>query len=115
MLQQSRTNRLISIFRILTPGVITLLFLTSVLEAKSVQSIESEARLALILCRNPTEEATNELLLNKNAQLVNVTLWNALLDCASDAQRKGSPARSIEIYKLTLTVANRLNKSELAL
>jgi len=114
MLQQSSTNWLISILRILTSGVITLLFLTSVLEAKSVQTIDSEAQLASILCRNPTEEAANALLLNKNPQLVNVTLWNALRKCALSTQHEQSPAKVIEIYKLTLRVANRLNRPELA-
>jgi tetratricopeptide (TPR) repeat protein len=62
---------------------------------------------------NWEEKTTNELLLDKHAQLINVTLWNALLDCASSAQRPGLPTKSIEIYKLTLRVADRLNKSEL--
>ena len=77
------------------------------------QTIDSEAQLASVLCRNPKEETTNELLLDKNAQLVNVTLWNALLDCASSAPRQGSATKSMEIYKLALRVADRLKKPEL--
>lgn len=114
MLQQRRTDRLIGILRILTRSVIALLLLTSVADAQPIQTIDSEAQLASMLCRNPKDETSNELLLlDKNAQLVNVTLWNALLDCASSARRQGSPERSIEIYKLSLRVAERLNKTEL--
>ena len=80
--------------------------------AQSVQTLNSEAQLASMLCRNPNGEATNEQLLNKNAQLVTVTLWNTLLNCAI-AQHQKSPTKSIEIYKLTLRVAERLNKPEL--
>src|SRR6185295_19653025 len=58
-------------------------------------------------------ETTNELLLNKHAQLVNVTLWKALLDCASSGLRQGSATKSIEIYNLALHVADRIEKPEL--
>jgi tetratricopeptide (TPR) repeat protein len=104
---------LISILNMLTCGVMVLLVLTTVARAQLVQTIDSEAQLASVLCRNPEDEATNELLLDKNAQLVNVTLWNALLDCVSSTQRQESPAKSIDIYKLALRVADRLNKTEL--
>src|SRR5947208_11986333 len=99
MLQQRRTDRLIGIFHILTRGVIALLLLTSVAAAQSVQTIDSETQLASMLCRNPKEEATNEQLLEKNAQLVTVTLWNTLLNCALSAEHQESPAKSVEIYK----------------
>src|ERR1051326_8599867 len=82
----------------------------SVVRAQSVQSIDSEAQLASMLCRHPKEDAANELL-SKHAQLVNVTLWNTLLNCALSAQQ--SPAESIEILKLTGRVADRLNKPDL--
>jgi CHAT domain-containing protein len=104
---------LIGIFRVWAWGTIALLLLTSIASAQSVQSIDSEAQLSSILCRSPTPEAASEELLNTNAQLVNGTLWNALLNCASTAQRQGSLARSIEIYKLAVRVGNRLNKPEL--
>jgi CHAT domain-containing protein len=110
VLQQRRTDAFIDIFPIVTRGVIIVLLLTSVASAQLVQTIDSEAQLASMLCRNPKEVATNEVLLDKNSQLVNVTLWNALLNCASSAQRQGSPAKPIEIYKLMLRVAYRLNQ-----
>ena len=113
MLQPRITDGLTGILPILAWGTITLLLLTCVASAQSVDTIDSETHLASILCRAPTQEAVNEKLLNTNAQLVNATLWSALLDCASSAQSQGSPARSIEIYKLTLRVADRLNKPEL--
>lgn len=113
VLEQRSTVSLTSILKMLKWSGMVLLVLTSVARAQLVQTIDSEAQLASMLCRNHKEEATNELLLDKNAQLVNVTLWNALLNCASSAQRKGPPAKSIEIYKLTLRVAERLNKPEL--
>jgi CHAT domain-containing protein/tetratricopeptide (TPR) repeat protein len=109
VLQQRRTDG----FIVLMPAVIVVLLLATVARAQSVQTIDSEAQLASMLCRNPTEEATNELLLNKNAQLVNITLWNTLLNCASSEQHQQSPAKSIEIYQLTLRVADRINKPEL--
>ena len=112
MLQQRRTTRLIDIFRSLTREVIALLLLATAAAAQSVQTIDSEAQLASMLCRNPTD-TTNELLLNKNARLVNVTLWNSLLHCAFSEQRQGSLAKSIETYKLTLRVADRLNRLDL--
>jgi CHAT domain-containing protein len=90
-----------------------LVLFTSVASAQSVQTINSEAQLASVLCRNPQEEARNELLLDKNSRLVNVTLWNALLDCASSAPRQGSTTKSMEIYKLAVRVADRLKKPEL--
>jgi CHAT domain-containing protein/tetratricopeptide (TPR) repeat protein len=89
---------------------VVLLFLASAVGAQPVQTIGSEAQLASMLCRNPKEDEANELL-NKHGQLVNVTLWNELLNCASSAQQ--SPGISIEIYKLTGRVAERLNKPDL--
>src|SRR5687768_14652862 len=100
--QSNRTSTVspLSIWHMLTYGVMVLLVLASVARAQMVQTIDSEAHLASVLCRHPKDEATNELLLNSNAHLVNVTLWNALLDCASSAQRPQSPANSLEIYKI---------------
>ena len=84
-----------------------------VASAQSVQTFDSEAQLASVLCRRPNAEATSDRLLDKNAQLVNATLWKALLDCTSSAPRQGSATKSMEIYKLALRVAERLNKPEL--
>ncbi len=89
---------------------VVLLVLASAVGAQPVQTIGSEAQLASMLCRNAKEDAANELL-DKHPQLVNVTLWNELLNCASSAQQ--SPGISIEIYKLTGRVAERLNKPDL--
>ena len=89
---------------------VAMFVVASVVRAQSVQTIDSEAQLASMLCRHPKEDAANELL-SKHAQLVNVTLWNTLLNCALSAQQ--SPAESIEIYKLTGRVADRLNKPDL--
>jgi CHAT domain-containing protein len=97
------------ILKLIWAGVV-LVILTSVAGAQSVRTIDSEAQLASMLCRNAKEDAANELL-KRHAQLINVTLWNTLLKCASSAQH--SPARSIEIYKLTAHVADRLNKPDL--
>lgn len=113
VLKQRGTVHLISILNRLKWGVMVLLVLSSVAGAQSVRTIDSEAQLASMLCGNPKAEATNELLLDKNVKFVNVTLWNALLDCASSAQRQGSRTKSIEIYKLILRVAERLNQPEL--
>jgi tetratricopeptide (TPR) repeat protein len=113
VLKRSTTVSLITISNILEWGVLVLFVLTSVADGQSVQTIDSEAQLASMLCRSPKDEAANELLLDKNAHLLNVTLWNGLLDCASSAQRQGSRAKSIGIYKLTLRVADRLKKPEL--
>jgi CHAT domain-containing protein len=88
-----------------------LFVVSSVGGAQSVQTIDSEAQLASMLCRNPKEDAANELL-DKHPQLVNVPLWEKLLNCALSAQQ--SPAELIEIYKLTGRVADRLNKPVLA-
>ena len=112
-LQQPRSDWLPAILRMLMRSIISPLFLISVAAAQSVQPIESEPQLASLLCRNVKDEQTNELLLDKNVQLVNVTCWNALLDCASSSQHEQSPAMSLEVYKLTLRVADRLNRPEL--
>jgi CHAT domain-containing protein len=112
VLKQRRTHSLIISTTVKWSLVVMVLF-TSAASAQSVQTIDSEAQLAYVLCRKPKEDKTNELLLDKNTQLVNVTLWNTLLDCASTTQRQESPAQSIEIYKLILSVAERLNKPEL--
>src|SRR6185437_12420367 len=93
--------------------LMVLLLLSSVAEARSVQTVDSEKQLASILCRNPRNEATNELLLDRRTPLVNVSLWGALVACASSAQDQGLPAKSIEIYKIALRVADRLEKPEL--
>src|SRR5687767_1202120 len=69
---------------------VALSLLTSVVGAQSVQTIDSEAQLASMLCRSAKEDAVNELL-NKHAQLINVTLWNKLLKCASSAEHQQSP------------------------
>jgi CHAT domain-containing protein len=112
MRKQDGTVSLISILTMLKCGGMVLLVLTSVARAQLVQPTDSEAQLASVLCRNPKEERTNELL-DKNVQLVNLTLWNALLDCAS-ARQQEPPAKLIEIYKVSLRVANLLQKPELA-
>src|SRR5690242_12114125 len=99
------------VVKMLTWISLVLFVVTSAGSAQSVQTIDSEAQLASMLCRNPKEVAANELL-NKYAQLVNVTLWEKLLNCGLSAQQ--SPAELVEIYKLTGRVANRLNKPVLA-
>lgn len=105
-------NRVIRIFHILTSVVIALFLSTSVVDAQPVQTIDSEAQLGSIICHNPTDEATNEQLLNQHASFVTITLWNRVLNCASSVQHQ-SPATSIEIYKLAVRIADRLNKAEL--
>jgi len=92
-------------------GVIALLLLASGVAAQSIQMIDSEAQLAARLCQDPKEAATNELL-DKHAQFVKVTLWNALLNCALSADQQQSPAELVELYKVALRVASRLNKPE---
>jgi CHAT domain-containing protein len=114
MLKQRSTVNLISVLNMLKLGVMVLLVLSSVAGAQLVQTIDSEAQLASALCRKAKGDVTIELLLDKDAQLINVTLWKALLDCASSAERQGSPAKSIEIYKLALRVGDRIKKPELA-
>jgi len=111
VLQQCSTHRPSTISTMLKWSLMVLVLFTSVANAQSVQTIDSEAQLASVLCRN-REDTSNELLLDKHAQLVNVTLWNALLDCANSAQRHGSTTKSIEIYKLALRIVDRLNKPE---
>lgn len=112
MLRRRTTNRLIAIFHYLICGATAMLFLSFVANGQLVQSVDSEGQLASMLCRNPTEAAANELL-DKKPDLVTVTLWKALLDCASSDQRHQSSAYAIEIYKLALRVADRLQKPEL--
>lgn len=102
-----------SILTMLKWSLMVLVLFPSVASAQLVQTIDSEAQLASVLCRNPKEEKTNEPLLDNNAQLVNVTLWNVLLDCASSAPRQRSTTNSMAIYKLALRVADRLKKPEL--
>jgi hypothetical protein len=80
MLKQGSTHRRSTISTMLKWSLMVLVLFPYVASAQSVQNIDSEAQLASVLCRNPKEDTTNELLLDKNAQLVNVTLWNALLD-----------------------------------
>lgn len=111
-LKQRSTHSPMSILSMLKWSLMVLVLVTSVASTQSAQTIDSEAQLASGLCRNPNE-TTNDLLLDNNTQLVNLTLWNALLDCASSAQRQGSVAKSIEIYKLALRVADRIKKPEL--
>jgi CHAT domain-containing protein len=100
------------ILKMLIWAGVVLVMLTSVVGAQSVQTIDSEAQLASMLCRNAKEDPANELL-NKHAQLINVTLWKTLLKCASSAEHQQSPANLVEIYKLSLHVADRLNKPDL--
>jgi hypothetical protein len=94
----------------LTWAGVVLCVLTPVVGAQSSQTIDSETQLASMLCRNPKEDAANELL-DKHANLVTVTLWNTLVKCASSAQQSAS--ESVEIYKFAGRVAGRLNKPEL--
>jgi CHAT domain-containing protein len=112
MLNQRRAAAFITIFKLLKWAGMVLLLLGSVANARAVQIIDSEAQLASMLCRNPTEDATNELL-NKNPPLVTVTLWKSLLDCGLSVEHQQAGTRSIEIYKLALRVADRLNKPHL--
>jgi len=112
VLKQRSTHSPIVISTMLKWSLMVLVLFPYVASGQSAQTIDSEAQLASVLCRNAKEETTNELL-EKNVQLVNVTLWNALLDCASSAPRQGgSVTKSVEIYKLALRVAERLNKPE---
>lgn len=110
--EQHRSHSPISVVTTLKWSLILLILFSSVAHAQSVQTIDSETQLASLLCRNPQEEARNELLLDKNSQLVNVTLWKALLDCASGESQR-SATKSTELYKLALGVADRLKKPEL--
>jgi tetratricopeptide (TPR) repeat protein len=111
-LKQCRTHSPISASIMLKWSLMVLVLFPYVASAESAQTIDSEAQLASVLCRNP-KETTNELLLERNPQQVNVTLWNGLLDCAASAQRQGSATKSMEIYKQALRVAERLKKREL--
>ena len=113
MLQQHRTERLIDFLRIMTAAVIALLILATATAGQSVQTISSEAQFAATLCRTPTEETATKQLLDQSPQLVNVTLWNALLNCTLSAPHQQSPRKSIAIFKLMLRVADRINKREL--
>ena len=85
IINRSSTVSLNSVMNVLTCGVMVLLASTSVAKAQLVQTTDPEAQLASVLCRNPTEEATDEQLLDKNAQFVTVTLWKRLLECAFSA------------------------------
>jgi hypothetical protein len=105
-LKQRSTHSSISISTMLKWSLMVLVLFPSVASAQSIQTIDSEAQLASVLCRNPKEDPSNELLLDNNAQLVTVTLWNALLDCAASARRQESANKSTEIYKLALRVAD---------
>jgi CHAT domain-containing protein len=109
-LREEQGNRS-HIMKMLTWAGLVLFIVTSVAGAQSDQVVNSEAQLTSMLCRNPKENVANELLY-KHAQLVNISLWNGLVKCASSAQQ--STPESIEIYKLTVLVADRLNKPELA-
>jgi CHAT domain-containing protein len=111
-LERLETISLTRNFNLLIWAGVILFLSIPVTAAQSNQTIDSEAQLASTLCRNPAGNTTIELL-DKHAQLVNVTLWKALLDCASSTQRQGSPARSIEIYKLIFRVADRVNNPEM--
>jgi CHAT domain-containing protein len=113
VLKHRRTHGPTTVSTRLKWNLIILVLFSSVVHAQSVQTIDSEAQLAAVLCRNPQEEARNELLLDKNAQLVNVTLWNGLLDCAASGPRQGSGPKSVEIYKLALHIADRLKQPEI--
>jgi tetratricopeptide (TPR) repeat protein len=113
VLNQRRTDGPIRISIVLTCILLVLVFLPYIASAQSAQTIHSEAQLASVLCRNEKEERTNELLLDKHAQLVNVTLWKALLDCASSRPSQGSATKTIEIHNLALRVADRLKRPEL--
>jgi CHAT domain-containing protein/tetratricopeptide (TPR) repeat protein len=113
VLKQRRTDGPIRTSIVLKCIVLVLAFFPCIVSAQSPQTIHSEAQLASVLCRNEKEKTTNELLLDKHAQLVNVILWKALLDCASSGPRQGSATKSIEIYKLALRVADRIEKPEL--
>lgn len=110
-LQEEHGSRTRILKMLLWAGVV-LVMLTSVVGAQSLQTIDSEAQLASMLCRDAKEDVANELV-NKHAQLINVTLWNTLLKCASSAEHQQSPAKLVEIYKLSLHVADRLNKPDL--
>jgi CHAT domain-containing protein len=108
VLQSRRSDILHNLMR----GVIAMLLLTSGVAAQSAQTVDSEAQLAAMLCRNPKEGAVSELL-NTHAQLVTATLWNALLNCALSSEDQQSPAESTELYKVSLQVADRLSQPEL--
>jgi hypothetical protein len=99
VLKQRRTHDPTTVSTMLKWSLIILILFSSVVHAQSVQTIDSEAQLASVLCRNPQEEARNELPLDKNSQLVNITLWKALLDCASGESQR-SDTKSTEIYSL---------------
>lgn len=112
VLKQGSTHSRIGISTMLKWSLMVLVLFPYIASAQSAQTIDSDAQLTSVLCRNSKEETTNELL-DKNAQLVTVTLWNALLNCASSAPRQGSATKSLEIYKIALRVAERLKKPEL--
>lgn len=113
MLKQSRTRESIVILDLLTGGVIAFLLCASAVMAQPVQTMNSETQLGDTLCRQAADEPANELLLNKNSRLVKDTLLNNLLSCASSERYKQSAASRLEIYKLSVRVAQHINKPEL--
>jgi tetratricopeptide (TPR) repeat protein len=90
-----------------------LLLLSAFASALVGQTADSGGEFAAMLCRNPKEQVTSELL-DRNALFVSVALWNSLENCASFEQHQGSPAKSIEIHKLAIRVAERLKRPDLA-
>jgi CHAT domain-containing protein len=96
-------------------GIVGILFLLPVtLPAQNVeQQITNEADLASILCRGPKDEQSRDALLRAYPQLIDSRLWEEVSRRAAAAYYQESPDRALQIYEISIQVANKLGDTKL--
>jgi CHAT domain-containing protein len=91
-----------------------LLLLPLVVLAQSVdQQITNEAELASILCRGEKDKQSRDVLLRAYPQLIDSRLWENVSRRAAAAYYQESPDRALQIYEVSIQVANKLGDTKL--
>jgi len=91
-----------------------LLLLPLVVLAQSIdQQITNEAELASILCRGQKDEQSRDALLRTYPHLIDSRLWEDVSRRAAAAYYQESPDRALQIYEVSIQVANKLGDTKL--
>ncbi|MDX6444406.1 MAG: hypothetical protein QOH71_1480 [Blastocatellia bacterium] len=91
-----------------------LLLLPLAVLAQSVdQQITNEAELASILCRGEKDKQSRDALLRAYPQLIDSRLWEDVSRRAAAAYYQESPDRALQIYEVSIQVADKLGDTKL--
>lgn len=96
-------------------GIVGILLLVplAVLAQSVDQQITNEAELASILCRGEKDKQSRDAILRAYPQLIDSRLWEDVSRRAAAAYYQESPDRALQIYEVSIQVANKLGDTKL--